>query len=664
MESLKIAPLFKVLLLPLTLTLIGCGGGSGGGSSASPLPSVSTAVFIASDTETMNGDVKLYSVDDDGANLRLLSENIASNGAQVLAFEVSPDGRQAAFSAVLGQDEAVRLFVVPIDGGTPVQVTPEPPRVIGSQPPSVFSFDWSPDSQRLVMAGNLENRNTIAQEIFVVNADGTGFEKISGGIGEPPRVEVRNPQWSPNGQFIIQEVARFSEDTGEARFPFALNIFDVEAGMPNSLRLVDRDGIIRGVTWSPTSEYVCYRATDGSRRGGERGIYVSDPRIGARNLNLVSDPATATGDSCSWSSDGRRIAFNAGPRLNEQGLQIVAISEGGADVIRGFEAEARKFSWSPEDAEEISFNAPDGDGNALFVWNVATDQRENVSGTLPEFADVTAFEWAPAGNALGFVVSSEEEKSKQLFSVAPGNAPVLVSENIGADDVVAFAWSPTSERLAFSSKADGGVGYARINRLTAVSVDGSEDKNLLNGGINDVISVAYEGARESRVSVSSLFPPPQPPTDTQPERVTFNSIAVVGFPATTSTGQPWDRIALFEAAKRPDMLVSLFLNDVDNGFGFSVLYESNEVNNAFPRQRYVFTERNSGFSPGPLPETVNFRRRDITIDVTDNDSGGLQLMATIPYIPVNRRTPFSMGEVVSLSNRDGVMIELDVTYGF
>jgi len=501
MESLKIAPLFKVLLLPLTLTLIGCGGGSGGGSSASPLPSVSTAVFIASDTETMNGDVKLYSVDDDGANLRLLSENIASNGAQV---------------------------------------TPEPPRVIGSQPPSVFSFDWSPDSQRLVMAGNLENRNTIAQEIFVVNADGTGFEKISGGIGEPPRVEVRNPQWSPDGQFIIQEVARFSEDTGEAR----------------------------------------------------------------------------------------------------------------------------KFSWSPEDAEEISFNAPDGDGNALFVWNVATDQREKVSGTLPEFADVTAFEWAPAGNALGFVVSSEEEKSKQLFSVAPGNAPVLVSENIGADDVVAFAWSPTSERLAFSSKADGGVGYARINRLTAVSVDGSEDKNLLNGGINDVISVAYEGARESRVSVSSLFPPPQPPTDTQPERVTFNSIAVVGFPATTSTGQPWDRIALFEAAKRPDMLVSLFLNDVDNGFGFSVLYESNEVNNAFPRQRYVFTERNSGFSPGPLPETVNFRRRDITIDVTDNDSGGLQLMATIPYIPVNRRTPFSMGEVVSLSNRDGVMIELDVTYGF
>ena len=131
--------------------------------------------------------------------------------------------------------------------------------------------------------------------------------------------------------------------------------------------------------------------------------------------------------------------------------------------------------------------------------------------------------------------------------------------------------------------------------------------------------------------------------------MTIDSIAVVGFPATASTGQPWDRIALFEAAKRPDILVSLFLNDVDN---------------AFPNQRYVFTERNSGFSPGPLPETVNFRRRDITINVTDNDSGSNQLMATIPYIPVNRRTPFSMGEVVSLSNRDGMMIELDVTYGF
>ena len=662
-----ISTCYRLLAIFLAASLSACGGDSSDSSdsSLSPLLPVSTAVFIASDTDTVNGDVELYSVEDDGANLRLLSVNMVTEGAQVLAFEVSPDGRQVAFSAVLGQDEAVRLFVVPVDGGTPVQVTPEPPPVIGSRPPSVFSFDWSPDSQRLVMAGNLENTTTIAQEIFVVDADGTGFEKINGSIGEPPTVEVRNPQWSPDGKFIIQEVARFSEDTGGERFPFALNIFDVEAGMPNSLRLVDRDGIIRGVTWSPTSEYVCYRATDGSRRGGEKGIYISDPRIGARNLNRVSEPATATGDSCSWSSDGRRVAFNAGPRLNEQGLQIVAISEGGADGIGGFTAEAREFSWSPDDAEKISFNAPDGDGNALFVWNVATDARERVSGTLPEFADVTVFEWAPAGDALGFVVSSQEETSQQLFSVAPGNAPVLASASISADDVVDFAWSPTSERLAFSSKIDG-VGSAPISRLTAASEDGSDDANLLNRSIFDVIAVAYEGAGASRVALSSLFPPPQPPGDTEPSTVTINSIAVVGFPATTSTGYPWDRIALLENAKRADIYVNLSLIDDEVGFGFINLYISNQIDNAFPNERYVFTEPGSQSllpSPGSLPQTVDFSLRNIIINVEDADPGFDQEMARIPYIPVNRRSALSMGETISLS-RDGVMIELNVTYGF
>jgi hypothetical protein len=123
---------------------------------------------------------------------------------------------------------------------------------------------------------------------------------------------------------------------------------------------------------------------------------------------------------------------------------------------------------------------------------------------------------------------------------------------------------------------------------------------------------------------------------------------------------------LLENAKRADIYVNLSRIDDEAGFGFINLYISNQIDNAFPNERYVFTEPGSQPllpSPGSLPKTVDFSLRNIIINVEDADPGFDQEMARIPYIPVNRRSALSMGETISLS-RDGVMIELNVTYGF
>ena len=168
---------------------------------------------------------QLFVLDFDAGEARKVTEVVEG----VAGFKWSPDGSRIAFlGTVVGHPEGVvddprpaegggrrtpvarisdgldykfdghgyfdgrrsHLFVVPASGGAATQLT--------SGRWSVAGFDWSPDSTRLVVAGNADTDADLSytNHLYVVLADGGALQTIGSDR------EFSAPAWSPNGDLI------------------------------------------------------------------------------------------------------------------------------------------------------------------------------------------------------------------------------------------------------------------------------------------------------------------------------------------------------------------------------------------------------------------------------------------------------------------------------
>lgn len=116
----------------------------------------------------------------------------------VLAFAVTGSGAPGTSTrlAYIGTDA---IYLVNTDGSARELI------VRGVADSTTFS--WSPDGRRLTFSGGHRR----AEEIFVVNIDGSGVKQLT----RPPRTRRRteddwseDPSWSPNGKRIVFDGAR------------------------------------------------------------------------------------------------------------------------------------------------------------------------------------------------------------------------------------------------------------------------------------------------------------------------------------------------------------------------------------------------------------------------------------------------------------------------
>ena len=249
------------------------------------LPDGKTLAFIS----TRDGEAQIWAVNVAGGEARKISS--ISTGASDL--QVSPDGRWFAFSSEVYPDctddesnakraEEVEkskvkakifdklpyriwnawkdgkrnhLFVLPVGGGKPFDLTPgdydTPPVDLGGN----WSFAWSPDSKEIAFERNTDPvvATSTNNDIFVVSVTGGVPKRVTENQGNDSQ-----PLYSPDGKYLAylqMRRAGFEADQKQ------LILFERATGKRTNLT-EKFDHSLNEVAWSPDSKFVFFNADD------------------------------------------------------------------------------------------------------------------------------------------------------------------------------------------------------------------------------------------------------------------------------------------------------------------------------------------------------------------------------------------------------------------
>jgi Tol biopolymer transport system component len=246
----------------------------------------STAAEPAASTIAYIGKDALYTANADGTNRQLVVRGVADHSS----FSWSPDGQQFAFAGGHERDE--EIFVVNADGSGLTQLTHTP----ADRKRTKFDWSddpvWSPDGKLIAFDGARDETGGDSQ-IYLMHSDGTGRRKlthISAGY-------TWYPAWSPDGSGLL-----FERDLADGR----VDIYELH---PNGgtrrkiARITNERDLCGCAVWSPDGTKVAYEAAGSN---GKPDIYVMNGG-GSAQTRLTHSPARD--ENPDWSPDGTQIAF-------------------------------------------------------------------------------------------------------------------------------------------------------------------------------------------------------------------------------------------------------------------------------------------------------------------------------------------------------------------
>jgi dipeptidyl aminopeptidase/acylaminoacyl peptidase len=366
-----------------------------------------------------------------GGPAKLTVEDLA-DAAGLTSVALSPDGRKVA----IVRNEQIEL--VPVDGGWPQALTSTEG---GKQGPK-----WSPDGHTIAFVSQ--------GAIWAVPVAGGQPARLTEGrhgSGDPRTAADRDPQWSPNSEWILYVTGR----RGHAELAL------VSADGRSTTLLTDSPADEGNAVWSPDGSGIAWieRATD----------YFSG-RV------IIADFDKASG------------RLQSEPRI----LYTAPEDRGGGWSIRG-------PAWSP-----------DGKSLALVLQNTGWDKiyLEPVTGGVPR--PVTTGDgddgdpvFSPTGDLLAFVSNRDKPEERHVWVVSPdGKAVRLISDissGVDSDPV----WSPDGQQIYYlhsSSFEPASLAVAPLREGSARELIRTQPVNFADTGLEPPEVVRYKSDDGLRVA--------------------------------------------------------------------------------------------------------------------------------------------------------------------
>ena len=340
------------------------------------------------------------------------------------------------------------------------------PAAEDAQPSPVQSEGDGNGSPMVNRIGYIDNSG----DLRLVNPDGTGDERLTGGVQAGLLAQTLErgesfswPTWSPDGRSLA--VSRVSI---AGRNPdLSVQLFNLDTGgmlsaFQNEVPAPVADGAAHYIYWSPDGRYLTVLAptTEGL------ALFVRDYRGNDAAESLV----TGAPLYYHWGSDSGVVAVHGGDRL-----LVREPAPDGARVDLQVNATGFRAPALSPDGTQLAYAATEGEVHGVFVRSLGAPPFNEVRQPrlLAETRAQTAFAWSPDGSTLA--VSEQASPGSPLFgrlsllSADGSSSSVLVEE-----DHLAFFWSPEGDRIAWV-----GVDPAtREMELSLSPVGGGEPRRL------------------------------------------------------------------------------------------------------------------------------------------------------------------------------------------
>jgi Tol biopolymer transport system component len=188
------------------------------------------------------GIAGIYTINTDGSGLERINDD--SRTGEYPSW--SPDGKKIAFLRPQDGAHNYDIYVADVGGSRQRNLT-------NRWPEFLMHPSWSPDGERIAFDSSLGlDPNDTWWGIYVINADGTGVERLTNTHGYDGK-----PSWSPDGKKIVFESVRedIADESSRAGNPspdaYQSDIYIINADGTSRKRLTDHPEMDGSPAWSP-----------------------------------------------------------------------------------------------------------------------------------------------------------------------------------------------------------------------------------------------------------------------------------------------------------------------------------------------------------------------------------------------------------------------------
>ena len=429
--------------------------------------------------------LRIYTVPVEGGPATLLTDSWTREP------EFSPDGNKIAYVKVRELkpwEERSDVWVMPVQGGAPVQVADVPNRATNPV--------WSPDGKMIAFLTQA-SQNSATKELWIVPVSERGKP-----VAAPTKIGLPNAThdllagWTPDNKIALF----FPSPEHEA-------IYTVPASGGKATQ-VTPSGLAFHPRWSPDGKRIYYRSGFGDLAfvptgGGEPSL------IPKRSDPMVIEASPGGGNAIS--PDGKKIVFS-GAQKGLEGVHIWTIPVGGGEPTRLTTppTDNRFPCWSP-DGNTIAFISGEKKEENGYVSHIYTIPAEGGEvRQLTSESDRVAWStiaWSPDGKLLAYF---SKDMTVKIIPAAGGEPRDVVK--VGPTNPHSeLAWSPDSKRLAYKSK--GSIWIATLDGGTPTEVKTGLDAGAFHmawspDGEKVAFSAARGGWEEPELWLMEDFLPP------------------------------------------------------------------------------------------------------------------------------------------------------------
>jgi len=467
------------------------------------------AIAFSADTSLIPGESMtgcIYTIPVKGGQIRQLTDTLCSQPA------FSPDGKMLAYvkkCAPLTKDEDWHsdVWVVPVDGGVPIQISNMQGEVLGPV--------WSPDS-RMIVFDRFEDAGFEGNELFIVPL--TEDYKPA---ADPTIIELPLPSfWSMiAGWSSDNEIGIALRTPGRS----AVYTVPVSGGIATQ---VAPSGAYSG-RWSPDGKRIFFC--------DDTAVFSRPAEGGQASIIPITGVEWATGADAS--PDGTRLALVGGGEGRSIGLFTVSVAGGEAELIQPTTSDYRgydKTSWSP-DGKWIAFTRYNHSGLAdlCVIPSDGGEVRQLVASAYPwRKIFIGRPAWSPDGNLIAYPTPEEEGAGTIFVIPLEGGNPEIVAKSEPGVVSKCVTWLPDGKKLAYASakasyKLDVGMGSGVNGDIWILRLDTKESVRLSTDlSLKDVDDIdwspdgekivfsAYWASEKDFYLIDNFLPLPQP---AQPE---------------------------------------------------------------------------------------------------------------------------------------------------